>query len=59
LKAKTFFALDEDLKSYVLEQIEEHKRTYTEGEIRDFVDLFVKNEKENKEFYTGETMRLT
>jgi len=38
----------------VLEQIEEHKRTYTEGEIRDFVDPFVKNEKENKEFYTGE-----
>lgn len=34
-------------------QIEDHRTTYCEGEVRDFVDLFIKNELETSQQVDG------
>ena len=41
------------LEVYLESQIKEHRTTYLEGEIRDFIDLYLKYETEHKEFYTS------
>lgn len=51
---KTFFECEEYTRAYTNSQIEEHKSTYCEGEIRDFIDLYIKYERENREYYTRE-----
>ncbi|KAF6033272.1 hypothetical protein EB796_008420 [Bugula neritina] len=53
---KTLREVTTAIEEYVSSQIEEHRSSYCEGEIRDFVDLYIKYEQEHKEFYTKENI---
>ena len=53
LEVKAFFECEAELRAYAYKKIEEHRYTYCEGEIRDFIDLYIKYEKENREYYTS------
>ena len=48
-----FFECEAKLRAYAYKKIEEHRSTYCEGEIRDFIDLYIKYEKENREYYNS------
>lgn len=38
--------MNDRVKTYVLGEIDEHRATYNDGEIRDFIDLYIKSEKD-------------
>lgn len=45
--------LTESLEKYIVAQIDDHRTTYCEGEIRDFIDLYIKYEGENRDHYSS------
>ena len=54
LQVRRFFEVDNIFYTYIRKKIDSHRSTYQVGEIRDFVDLYLQYEKEQKEHYTRE-----
>lgn len=50
-------AFEDDIKKYINAQIDDHKKNYSRDEIRDFIDLFIKYETEQREFYDGKLLK--
>jgi len=56
---RKFFEYEDEVRGYVSSQIDEHRSTYYDGEIRDFLDLYIKYEREHREYYTTESIFTT
>jgi len=53
LQANAFFATTHWLEKYILHNVDQHRSTYVDGEIRDFIDQYIKYENESRQHYTS------
>ncbi|XP_067944231.1 cytochrome P450 2C16-like [Watersipora subatra] len=44
------------LEKYVDRQISEHRESYVDGSVRDFIDLYIKYESQQEQYYTKENL---